>query len=39
MATFDDATPSSQVRQVLCLLKQHHNVLISGPPASGNLTC
>ena len=35
MASFDTSSPSQQVLDVLCLLKQHHNVLISGPPAAG----
>lgn len=35
MASFDSSQPSPQVLDVLCLLKQHHNVLISGPPAVG----
>lgn len=35
MASFDTRQPSQQALDVLCLLKQHHNVLISGPPAVG----
>lgn len=35
MAWFDTRQPSQQAVDVLCLLKQHHNVLISGPPAVG----
>lgn len=35
MASFDLNQVSQQALDVLCLLKQHHNVLISGPPAVG----
>lgn len=35
MASFDTTAPSARVIEVLCLLKEHHNILISGPPATG----
>lgn len=35
MPEFDPAHPSKDAKAVLKLLKDHHNVLIAGPPATG----
>lgn len=35
MPVFDSANPSKDAKAVLKLLKDHHNVLIAGPPATG----
>lgn len=35
MSLFDPANPSDHAKAVLRLLRSHHNVIISGPPATG----